>query len=200
MMPRVSVNRILFGALLVLAVGGWTFGGDTSKPNYEILPGMLYSIPYDAFAGNPNFPDGKTLQPPVRGTIARGQLPLNFEATPEDALRAGDELQGPIAADDTEALRRGSRAYVSFCLPCHGPTGKGDGLVPKRGFPPPPTFFRDETRNMKDGQLFHIITYGQGNMPPYAVQVTQDDRWKIIAYIRSLQANDAAAADREGNE
>lgn len=95
MMPRVSVNRILFGALLVLAVGGWTFGGDTSKPNYEILPGMLYSIPYDAFAGNPNFPDGKTLQPPVRGTIARGQLPLNFEATPEDALRAGDELQGP---------------------------------------------------------------------------------------------------------
>lgn len=53
---------------------------------------------------------------------------------------------------------------------------------------------------MKDGQLFHIITYGQGNMPPYAVQVTQDDRWKIIAYIRSLQAKDAAAADREGNE
>lgn len=199
-MRWLSLNRILLGALIVIALGGWTLGGDTSRPNYEILPGMLYSIPYDTFSQNPNFPDGKTLQPPVPGTIARGQLPLNFESTPEDALRAGVELQNPIAPDEADALRRGSRVYVTFCLPCHGPTGKGDGLIPKRGYPPPPTFFRDETRNMKDGQLFHIITYGQGNMPPYAVQVTPDDRWKIVAYIRSLQEKDAAAAVREGND
>ncbi len=41
---------------------------------------------------------------------------------------------------------------------------------------------------MKDGQLFHVLTYGQNNMPSYASQITRQDRWNVIAYVRSLQA------------
>ncbi len=199
-MPRSSLNLMLAACIVVLVLVSWMIGGNTEEPNYEFLPGMLYSIPYDTFAANEHFPDGKTMQTPIPGTIARDHMPLYYAATPEDAIRAGNELQNPFAPDEADVLQRGSRVYVSFCLPCHGPTGKGDGLVTERGFPPPPTFFRDETRNMKDGQLFHVITYGQGNMPSYAAQVGPEDRWKIIAYIRSLQEKDAAAAEREGNK
>jgi mono/diheme cytochrome c family protein len=46
---------------------------------------------------------------------------------------------------------------------------------------------------MKDGQIFHILTYGQNNMPSYAGQISRDDRWKVIAYVRSLQAQRAPA-------
>jgi mono/diheme cytochrome c family protein len=41
---------------------------------------------------------------------------------------------------------------------------------------------------MKDGQLFHIITFGQGNMPSYAAQVDRDDRWKVVRFVRGLGA------------
>jgi hypothetical protein len=40
---------------------------------------------------------------------------------------------------------------------------------------------------MKDGQLFHVVTYGQGNMPAHAAQLSQDDRWQVILHLRSLQ-------------
>ena len=47
---------------------------------------------------------------------------------------------------------------------------------------------------MKDGQLFHILTYGQNNMASYAGQISRDDRWNVIAYVRSLQAKVAPTA------
>ena len=41
---------------------------------------------------------------------------------------------------------------------------------------------------MKDGQLFHILTYGQGSMSPFAAQLARDRRWDVINYVRSMQA------------
>jgi mono/diheme cytochrome c family protein len=41
---------------------------------------------------------------------------------------------------------------------------------------------------MKDGQLFHVLTYGQNNMPSYASQLSRDDRWNAILYVRTMQA------------
>jgi mono/diheme cytochrome c family protein len=41
---------------------------------------------------------------------------------------------------------------------------------------------------MKDGQLFHILTYGQNNMPSYASQLSRDDRWNVILYVRAMQS------------
>jgi hypothetical protein len=40
---------------------------------------------------------------------------------------------------------------------------------------------------MRDGQMFHVLTKGQGNMPSYAVQVAPEDRWKAILHVRTLQ-------------
>jgi hypothetical protein len=35
--------------------------------------------------------------------------------------------------------------------------------------------------------MFHIVTYGQGNMPALAAQVRRDDRWKVILAVRDMQ-------------
>jgi mono/diheme cytochrome c family protein len=40
---------------------------------------------------------------------------------------------------------------------------------------------------MKDGQLFHILSYGQGSMPSMAAQLSRADRWDAVNYVRSLQ-------------
>jgi mono/diheme cytochrome c family protein len=46
---------------------------------------------------------------------------------------------------------------------------------------------------MKDGQLFHVLTYGQNNMPFYASQLSREDRWNVILYVRTMQAAAAPA-------
>jgi len=152
---------------------------------------MVRTPRYNAYSANPNFADGKTLQPPVAGTIHRGYLPFHFSPMPEDAVRAGDFLLSPFRLDDTQTIARGKMVFSNFCTPCHGATGKGDGLVVQRGFPAPPSLYTDHARRIKDGQIFHILSYGQKNMPAYASQLSPEDRWNVIAFVRSLQKQSA---------
>jgi mono/diheme cytochrome c family protein len=70
---------------------------------------------------------------------------------------------------------------------CHGPQGKGDGPVPKRGVPLPASLLAENAMEMKDGQMFHVLTYGWRNMSAVAAQLSREDRWKVILYVRSLQ-------------
>jgi len=196
-------NTLLLIALIVTVALNFSIQRDTARPNYEYLPEMVHAVGFESFSANANFADGKTLQTPPEGTIPRGYPPLDFDATVEDALRAGAELTSPIDPKDAEAASRGRLVYQTFCLTCHGAGGKGDGPVAMRGFPPPPSLFAQKTVDMSDGQMFHVVTFGQKNMPGYSVQVAPDDRWKAIAYVRSLQdsareaAAEAAAADRQ---
>ena len=185
-------RRILNGVLLVafLATAGlnWFARGDFHRTNYEFLPEMVRTAAFDPFAANPNFADAKTLRTPVAGTIPRGLMPMHYQAKPQDALRAGEELQSPVAANDARALARGNTVFTNFCAPCHGPGGTGNGPVAARGYPPPASLMAEKAVKMKDGQMFHVLTYGQGNMPSYAAQISRDDRWKAILYVRSLQS------------
>ncbi len=179
-------------AIMALAIAlNFAAGRDFSQPNLEVMPDMAHCPTYQAFEANPNMADGKTLQPPPQGSIARGFLPLHYERTEQDALRAGEELLNPVAADDEDARARGATGYAIFCQHCHGPSGAGDGMVSKRGFPPPASLLAEHAVNMKDGQIFHVITFGQANMPAHAAQVARADRWKIISYLRSMQTEAA---------
>ena len=185
----VRAINVILGAIMVIAVViSFAAARDYSRPNFEFLPDMVHGPSYQAFESNPHTVDGKTLRLPAPGSIARGLMPFHYERTEQDALRAGTGLTNPIPIDDDDAQLRGGVAYAVFCQPCHGATGAGDGMVAKRGFPPPPSLLIEHARNMKDGQLFHIITLGQGNMPGHAAQVAREDRWKIINYIRTMQA------------
>lgn len=185
-MAKVLLSALV-GMVLLVLTGGYVLRPDHTRRNYDLLPDMANSPAYASLSENPNFSDGMTQRPPVPGTIARGLTPIHYQATPEDAKRAGEELSSPFAGDDTKVLARGAVVYANFCQACHGRAGVGDGPVTQRGFPPPPSLLADHARTIKDGQMFHILTFGQNNMPSYASQVMRDDRWRAILYVRQMQ-------------
>ena len=171
-----------------LAVGVMLLGTACSGRNqrgYEYMPDMAHTPAYKSFSANPVTRDGLTLQSPAPNTIARGYQPFHYGATSQEAERAGRELQNPIAVTLVSAAE-GKRLYETFCFVCHGARGQGDGpLVPK--IPNPPSYTSNRLLAMPDGQIFHVITMGSGKMPSYASQISSDERWQIINYIRSLQ-------------
>jgi mono/diheme cytochrome c family protein len=189
-MTHSRLNLVLT-ALLVAVLAAAAFSRtDRARPNVEFLPDMKYSPAYTAFEAHPQLSLQRAMQPPVAGTIARGELPLHYAATPEDALRAGAELANPFAPGTPEltaSQERGRQQYAHFCTACHGPQGLGDGPVSKRGFPPPPSLQTGKSVGMPDGQLFHILTYGQNTMPSFAAQLDVERRWDLINFIRTLQ-------------
>ncbi len=186
-MKRLLLNIVL--AILLVGVIGlnWLQGRDLSSPNVMIMPDMIYSVPFDAYSATTYFRDGKTLQGPITQTVFRGGLPLPYDTTRQSAERAGIELLNPFSAEDEMVLRRGGAVYASFCQHCHGATGQGDGAVAQHGFPPPPSLGTEKTVTLPDGHIFHIITYGTGNMPAHGPQLTVADRWRAILYVRKLQ-------------
>ena len=198
------MGRVIFNAVLLLALVGaaglaW-MRSDAAKTNYELFPDMAHSVRSNAFSPNASFASGETLQAPPVGAIPRGYLPLHYAATPQDATRAGDELVTPDAPGNERALQRGAQVFVNFCSECHGTGATGNGPVAQRGYPAPPSLLAEHAVKMKDGQLFHILTYGQNNMPSYASQLSRQDRWDAIAYVRSLQAAAPPTASAPGGK
>ncbi len=190
-----------------------------TQPNWEFLPHMKRSPAYQAFEVATDLSNGRVQQRPVSGIIARGHLPLHFTASKDDAIRAGEELTNPFpppgtadipiekqppghdpAANHAASVQRGEVVYGVYCVCCHGPAGAGDGPVAQKGFPPPPSLPTGKSAQMKDGQLFHILTYGQGSMASMAAQLDHDPRWDVINFVRSLQAKAAPAATVKADE
>lgn len=186
-MRRVVVNSLLLVFVAALLSLNWVLRADPGRRNFDFLANMVSSVPYDSFSANPNFADGMTQRKPVSGTVIRDHMPLHYGTTVPEAERAGRELVNPIAPGDTAALARGAEVYLIHCEICHGAVGKGDGPVAQRGFPAPPSLLAKNALELPDGRIFHIITYGQKNMPSYAASIDRADRWKAIVYVRSLQ-------------
>lgn len=174
-------RSLLLGTCLL--VGACSTSGD--QTNLEYLPEMIDSVPYDAFSPNAATPDGKTWMAPPTGAIARGFMPMHLAPGPEQAQKAGRELQNPLLTS-AEHVARGKVLYGRFCVPCHGATGQGDGPVIPR-FPTPPPLTATHAKAMPEGQMFHVITFGQGLMPAHGSQIARGDRWKIVLYLRSMQ-------------
>jgi mono/diheme cytochrome c family protein len=139
------------------------------------------------------FADGRSARPLMAGTIPRGFL---RDDTAFYAGQKGDLLIDEIPMKiDRAAIERGRDRYNIYCLPCHSPTGDGQGMIVKRGFSPPPTFHQDRLREAPSGHFYHVISNGYGAMYSYASRVAPEDRWKIVAYIRTLQLSQNAKLD-----
>lgn len=193
-MGKVILNAFLLMMLIVSVGASWLLTPNPARPNFEFLPQMAHAPRYNAFSPNPNFANGASLQRPEPGTIPRELIPLHYEATPQDALRAGEDLQSPVAPENQRARDRGAFVFANYCAVCHGAGGAGSGPVAQRGYPPPPSLLAEHAQKMKDGQLFHILSYGQNNMPSYASQLSREDRWNAIFYVRTLQRTTAPAS------
>ena len=154
--------------------------------NYEAFTEMVYSKAGESMSPSVSLPGHMTQQAVLPGVVVRGQPPFHFGPGLEEAQRAGRELQNPYGSEP-EVLARGAEIYGRFCTVCHGGDGQGQGPVVLRGMLPPPSFLGAHALEIEDGEMFHILTLGQGNMASYAAQVSPDDRWKVIRHVRSLQ-------------
>lgn len=189
-----AINVALLVAL-VAAIGANIYIRRTAtSPNFEFAPAMVRDQAFSTYQSNPNFEDGSTLRPPVAGTIARGHAPLAYGPSMAESVRAANELVNPFFASDKAAVERGKVVYERYCEVCHAADGSGGGPVIERGFRKPPSLLRPFTKSMKDGQIFHLATYGRGMMPPHGPQIPVEDRWKLILHVRALQSASAKAS------
>lgn len=195
-MKRLYLNYILAFLLIVVVVLTLTLRRDYLLRNYEMLPGMVTPVPFESQSKVGILFERKVTLLPVSETLPRGITPFRYKKTSEDGVRAGKELERPLSDLASTKLGRGANVYETFCEPCHGKGGMGDGKIVLHGFPPPPSLLNGKAVQMKDGQMFHILTYGQGNMPSLASQVSQEDRWQAISFIRSLQTKTSTGSGK----
>ena len=149
------------------------------------------SNPNNAYAMNVRIPAANTIRRNTDHYSAGGHFETNPELVlpykiPADSLEyASRVLKNPLEATD-DVVGQGQVLYATFCYPCHGGNGLGDGPVGKvyKGVP---AFNAGRYKEMTEGHIFHVITYGQGRMNPYASQVSIEDRWKIVEYVQTLQ-------------
>ena len=137
------------------------------------------------------FGDGRSARPQVEGTVARGQLRADdFFYTGKIGGQVADMFPFPVRS---ETLERGRERFNIFCSPCHDRVGNGQGMIVRRGFRPPPSLHIERLRQAPAGHFFDVISRGFGTMPDYASQLSPEDRWAVVAYIRALQLSQRAA-------
>ncbi len=136
---------------------------------------------YPPYAPSSLWADGTSARPIAAGTVAQGDI----------ARKAMQKNPPEVTA---ALLRRGQDRFDTYCSPCHGLSGYGDGMVVQRGFPPPPSYHIDRLRQMDGQYFFDVQTKGFGVMYSYADRVSVEDRWAIAAYIKALQLSQYASA------
>ncbi len=197
MQNRFDMKNIYRILILFLSLTAFTSCvQDKNNPGYAYMGEFdMYYTKFDkAYTPNKILPNGQTNQPAPEGSVSRESTYFPFHPTSivekvADQKKAGEVLTNPVPATD-ENLAEGKRLYGIFCADCHGAGGKGDGhLYTAKLFPARP---RDLTssyvQDMPDGSIFFIITEGSvsGLMGPHGVQISPENRWKIVNYIRSF--------------
>jgi putative copper resistance protein D len=109
--------------------------------------------------------------------------PLTIDAYPTTYLR-------PSVPYQAGAITAGAVLYQAHCAGCHGPRGAGDG-PDGRTLPRSPADLRaPHTAQHTAGDLFWWISHGipGSGMPGFGSQLTEDQRWELINFLRALSA------------
>jgi hypothetical protein len=148
------------------------------------------------------YDDGLTMKAPPAGTVPRERITLNARLT------TGREPDGPIQSNGEplpmyvttvpvpmtrKLLDLGRKRYDITCGTCHGLLGDGDSIVATQmSLRPPPSLHRYTDRPA--GYIYEVIVKGFGMMASYAAELTVEERWAIVAYIRALQLSQGTPA------
>lgn len=169
------------------------------SPGFEYFPDMYRSQSYEtngARTGDSIYVNGMWLKDTsiMANMLApEGAIPRGFTPFPYANDAAGDSLaaafwKSPLQVSDA-VEEKGKRVYELNCIYCHGAKGDGNGKLVesgKYGSTPPSYLTRYTEHNLSDGHVYHVITYGKGNMGSHASQLTPLERWEVIAYVQRL--------------
>tara|TARA_R110002073_G_scaffold108336_5_gene243488 strand:- start:61643 stop:62188 length:546 start_codon:yes stop_codon:yes gene_type:complete len=149
----------------------------------QYMPDMYVAVPYEADMEKGMTGFSANLKP-VAGTVARGQVPYEYENTNEDYDRAKVELNSPLAKDEVN-LENGKKMYGIYCATCHGKKGDGNGVLAQREkFEGVPSY---KDREVTEGSIYHVIMHGKGLMGSHASQLTNKERWQVVQYVEQLR-------------
>ena len=172
-----------------------------SAGTYITLNKLMFMVPFNWMMDQDKiipqertelFEDERGMRSPVEGTVAKGFIPYAYTGIDEPQ----EYLSNPILPS-IENLKLGKKKYLTFCSPCHGNFGDGDSRL-KGQFPNPPSLHSQRIRNFEDGRFYHVMTNGKNIMPSYAAQISREERWAIVNYIRVLlKAKNATASELE---
>ena len=119
--------------------------------------------------------------------MASGSVPVTggeafFHAAAEE------DLAPPFTLTDPAVVAAGKTAYGYYCVHCHGKNYDGFGTVGQSFAPPPRNLRSAEVQAMSEGKLFKEISFGipGGRQPALATTIAPEDRWRVIAYVKSL--------------
>lgn len=179
-----------------LVLGGLLLAGAAWASPWDI--DMVDAYMFKAF-------EWKMRMPPV-GVVPRDSMSAprpkadgfyqNAKITNADRTTdAGKALTDPYPVNEA-TVATGKKMFSTYCQPCHGPEGKGGGPVTHndpsadiRRFPVPAPMLSGPgaaTAHRSDGYIYLTIRNGGAVMPPYAIALTDAERWSVVEYIRTL--------------
>jgi mono/diheme cytochrome c family protein len=198
---------LLITGILVISTAMISCGGAKGNDPGDIyVPDMNYSRAYETYGYN-NIDDYQNLKKrginynatPVAGTIARGDIASYPYPNTDTGYVQSKAYQDPFDTVSLSAtqMKEAERLYLVNCAICHGSNLDGNGPLWKGGDGPYPAAPRnlmdDYSKALSDGQYYHVIVHGKGQMGSYASQLRPAQRWHVIKYIRSKQGTSPTA-------
>ncbi|MGB0579026.1 MAG: c-type cytochrome [Limisphaerales bacterium] len=167
-------------------------GDDSRKPPIEIFDDMVRQAKFRPQQPNGFFANGRTSQRFVEGTVARG---TSYQDIPENTGKPAGQGHNtnfvaviPVSIKVTEEfIKRGQERYQISCQVCHGTIGDGNGITKQLGMAVVANLHDPRIVNLGDGEIFNTITHGKNLMGGYGANISINDRWAIVAYVRALQ-------------
>jgi mono/diheme cytochrome c family protein len=116
-------------------------------------------------------------------SVSKDQAMKPMLMTREEFEQITQNPQQPTQA----SLQRGEQLFYNLCFICHGKEGKGDGPIIKKGFYPV-DLTSPATQSRTDGYIYAYIRYGgKVMMPSYRENVSPEEAWDVVNYVRKLQ-------------
>jgi mono/diheme cytochrome c family protein len=178
---------------IALSVGAVAFGFLLVLPSWKPRANMERQPYYKPYTESEAFADGMSERPLVSGVVPRPAdqspgIPYVFVRSQGPAQFPDVAQSASIPLPITRALlERGQEQYNIYCSVCHSAAGDGDGMIVRRGFYSPPSYYIPRLVKEPDSYFYNVITNGYGTMFSYSDRVAPEDRWAIVAYIRALQ-------------
>jgi cytochrome c553 len=127
------------------------------------------------------FKDGFGMRMPVAGTVARGRIPFTIRKQDDASI-----LMNPLPRTD-DVLKKGRQEFTIYCSVCHGILGNGVPSLTAAYGAKPANLVSQQFRDYPDGKIYYTIVMGKNAMPSYAADLSEDERWSVVHYVRVLQ-------------